>query len=324
MLNISEYTATGVAHDASYFFMINSTSGFLYQSKVFDNEDIHSFIHCDQWKEGEFLNITANDGIHKTSKSLRVTFVDIDDHPPVFVMSGCTTICYVCPRTDLDAIVNYYGQDSINTYPPYIKVLDPDTSTTNFTYDMEVYPKKYKDNIRFVNGSFHLLQPLANFTDFRELAEFKITVVLQATGSNGQTGNCTLLIRVVDTPGTAFKQTTITKKFETTPTTTSNILFTKLQEMTSLPTGSRYTPSNTTSDRAIKQPQSSHAMSDSTKDIVIIVLAVVVGLLISACIIYTVCRIRNQKTKSDDKVPSYEEVKRNNDTKENEYATIQN
>lgn len=28
-------------------------------------------------------------------------------------------------------------QDSINTYPPYIKVLDPDTSTTNFTYDME-------------------------------------------------------------------------------------------------------------------------------------------------------------------------------------------
>ncbi|XP_052690980.1 uncharacterized protein LOC128168866 [Crassostrea angulata] len=326
VLNISEYTATGmqVAHDASYFFMINSTSGFLYQSKVFDNEDIYSFIHCDQWKEGGFLNITANDGIHKTSKSLRVTFVDIDDHPPVFVMSGCTTICYVCPRTDLDAIVNYYGQDSINTYPPYITVLDPDTSTTNFTYDMEVYPKKYKDNIRFVNGSFHLLQPLANFTDFRELAEFKITVVLQATGSNGQTGNCTLLIRVVDTPGTALKQTTITKKFETTPTTTSNTLFTKLQEMTSLPTGSTYTPSNTTSDRAIKKPQSSHATSDSTKDIVIIVLAVVVGLLISACIIHTVCRIRNQKTKSDDKVPSYEEVKRNNDTKENEYATIQN
>lgn len=78
------------------------------------------------------------------------------------------------------------------------------------------------------------------------------------------------------------------------------------------------------SDRAIKKPQSSHATSDSTKDIVIIVLAVVVGLLISACIIHTVCRIRNQKTKSDDKVPSYEEVKRNNDTKENEYATIQN
>uniref|UniRef100_K1QT07 Cadherin domain-containing protein n=1 Tax=Magallana gigas TaxID=29159 RepID=K1QT07_MAGGI len=126
-----------VAHDASYFFMINSTSGFLYQSKVFDNEDIYSFIHCDQWKEGGFLNITANDGIHKTSKSLRVTFVDIDDHPPVFVMSGCTTICYVCPRTYLEATVNYYGQDSINTYPPYITVLDPDTSTTNFTYDME-------------------------------------------------------------------------------------------------------------------------------------------------------------------------------------------
>lgn len=47
-----------VAHDASYFFMINSTSGFLYQSKIFDNEDI-TFIQCDQWKEGGFLNITA-------------------------------------------------------------------------------------------------------------------------------------------------------------------------------------------------------------------------------------------------------------------------
>lgn len=49
-----------VAHDASYFFMINSTSGFLYQSKVFDNEDTAHFIQCDQWKEGGFLNITAN------------------------------------------------------------------------------------------------------------------------------------------------------------------------------------------------------------------------------------------------------------------------
>lgn len=42
-----------------------------------------------------------------------------------------------------------------------------------------VYPRKYKDNIRFINGSFYLLQPLANFTDFREHADFEITVVLQ-------------------------------------------------------------------------------------------------------------------------------------------------
>lgn len=28
-------------------------------------------------------------------------------------------------------------QGRILTYPPYIKALDPDTSTTNFTYNME-------------------------------------------------------------------------------------------------------------------------------------------------------------------------------------------
>lgn len=49
------------------------------------------------------------------------------------------------------------------------------------TQFISVHPKKYNDNIRFVNGSFHLLQPLANFTDFREHADFEITVVLHVS-----------------------------------------------------------------------------------------------------------------------------------------------
>lgn len=49
------------------------------------------------------------------------------------------------------------------------------------TQIISVFRKKYKDNIRFVNGRFHLLQPLANFTDFREPADFEITVVLHVS-----------------------------------------------------------------------------------------------------------------------------------------------
>lgn len=63
-------------------------------------------------------------------------------------------------------------------------------------------------------------------------------------------------------------------------------------------------------------------MLDLMKDIIIIVLVVVVGFLIFVCIIYIVYRIRNQKMKLDDKVLSYEEVKWNNDIKENEYVMI--
>eukprot|EP00105_Crassostrea_gigas_P038625 XP_019922773.1 PREDICTED: uncharacterized protein LOC105328185 isoform X2 [Crassostrea gigas] len=309
--------------DVGEYFMINSSTGFLSQVKHFDYEDTE--IQCNLGKGGGFVKIIAEDGLYKTSKSLSVTFINIDDAPPVFVNSDCSTVCYKCPILSLSAIVHFTYHGPILTNPPGIKAIDLDTEQSNIIdYNLDIYPTKYKDIIRFEDGRFVLLQSFANFSEYKKESDFTVIVTIQATGSNGQTGNCTLLIRVVDTPGTALKQTTITKKFETTPTTTSNTLFTKLQEMTSLPTGSTYTPSNTTSDRAIKKPKSSHATSDSTKDIVIIVLAVVVGLLISACIIHTVCRIRNQKTKSDNKVPSYEEVKRNNDTKENEYATIQN
>lgn len=59
-----------------------------------------------------------------------------------------------------------------------------------------------------------------------------------------------------------------------------------------------------------------------TKDIIITVLAVVVALLLSVILVYTVYRVRVQKKESEDNVMSYEEVKRNN--AENEYATIQN
>lgn len=58
------------------------------------------------------------------------------------------------------------------------------------------------------------------------------------------------------------------------------------------------------------------------KDIVIIVLAVVVALLLSVILVYSVYRVRVHKKKSEDNVMSYEEVKRNK--AENVYAIIHN
>lgn len=65
-------------------------------------------------------------------------------------------------------------------------------------------------------------------------------------------------------------------------------------------------------------------LSQSTKDIIIIVLAVVVALLLSVILVYAVYRIRIHKKKTEDNETTYEEVKRNTITNENVYSTIQN
>lgn len=65
-------------------------------------------------------------------------------------------------------------------------------------------------------------------------------------------------------------------------------------------------------------------LSQSTKDIIIIVLAVVVALLLSVILVYAVYRIRIHKKKTEDNETSCDEVKRNTITNENVYSTIQN
>lgn len=96
------------------------------------------------------------------------------------------------------------------TVPPSIKALDPDTDPTNITYNMEgntsityyinaiyitifkmsalyhvfvfcnlVYPEKYRDNVRFENGTFVLLQSFANFSGYEEESDFTVTVTMQ-------------------------------------------------------------------------------------------------------------------------------------------------
>lgn len=46
----------------------------------------------------------------QTSKSLMVTFVDVDDTSPVFVNSGCTSTCFTCPVSAINADVHYADQ----------------------------------------------------------------------------------------------------------------------------------------------------------------------------------------------------------------------
>lgn len=50
------------------------------------------------------------DGPHNISKSLSVTYVDVDDTPPVFVNSQCTSTCFTCPISAINADVHYADQ----------------------------------------------------------------------------------------------------------------------------------------------------------------------------------------------------------------------
>lgn len=168
--------------------MVNSSTAYLYQINRFDYEDTD--IQCGLGKGGGFLNITAEDGLYKISRVLDVTFVDIDDTPPVFVNSPCTSTCYTCPVSSLSAAVLDSFQGPILSDPPSIKALDPDTPPPNtITYNIDVFPSKYKNIIQFENGRFDLLQSFSNFSGNEENSDFIVTVILQATGSNGQTSD---------------------------------------------------------------------------------------------------------------------------------------
>lgn len=272
VLSISKYSST--ERDVSQYFMVNSSTGYLYQIKRFDYEDTD--IQCGLGKGGGFLNITAEDGPHTTSKSLGVTFVDVDDTPPVFVKSECSSTCYTCPVSTINADVPYSDQGTVVTDPPSIKALDPDTDPTNITYSMEVYPEKYRDNIQFDNGTFVLLQSFANFSGYAEESDFTVTVTMQATGSNGQmSDNLTLSINVKVPPTTTTTTTTTT-----TPSPTT-------QEVTSPTTA----PPTTTTPAPVGDANSD--MSDDNK-VLVIVLAVIGGVVVLILIV-VVYKVRTKQ-----------------------------
>lgn len=278
MLSISD---SSNERDASQYFMVNSSTGYLYQIKHFDYEDTH--IQCGMGKGGGYLNITAEDGVHKTSKILSVTFVDIDDSPPVFVNSQCSTTCYIniCPVLSLVADIHFFDQGTVPTNPASIKALDPDTNSTNITYSMDVHPVKYTNNIQFDNGTFVLLQSFANFSGYAEESDFTVTVTMQATGSNGQmSDNLTLSIHVKVPPTTTTTTTTTTATTTTTPSTTT-------QEMTSPTTA----PPTTTTPAPVGDANSD--TSDDNK-VLVIVLAVIGGVVVLILIV-VVYKVRTKQ-----------------------------
>eukprot|EP00105_Crassostrea_gigas_P038624 XP_019922772.1 PREDICTED: uncharacterized protein LOC105328197 isoform X3 [Crassostrea gigas] len=256
--------------DASEYFTINSTTGYLYQTKQFDYEE--STIQCGIGKEGGFLNITAEDGLYKTSKSLSVAFINIDDAPPVFVNSDCSNVCFKCPLSSLSAFVHITHQGLIPTNPPAIKAIYPGS---NVVYDMDVYPTKYSDNIRFENGTFVLPQSFANFSGYAEESDFTVTVIMQATGSNGQTSD----------------------KFPFSIHLNTRPISSTSQQITD------QTSSGPTKDKRV--------IIQSTNDVIIIVLVVVVVLLLTIIIVNVVYRYRFHKTKSVSIEPVYSELQRN-------------
>lgn len=82
--------------------------------------------------------------------------------------------------------------------------------------------------------------------------------------------------------------------------------------------------SSTSRQTSWSQTNETTILSQTTKDIIVIVLALVIALLLSVILVYAVYRIRIHKKKADDNQTSYDEVKRNTVTNENVYATIQN
>ncbi|XP_022296601.1 uncharacterized protein LOC111106278 [Crassostrea virginica] len=232
------------------------------------------------------------DGVHNISRAIEVTFIDVDDSPPVFVNARCSTTCYTCPVPSLTAAVTYTYLGTVITDPPTIKAVDPDSKVTTITYEMEVRPEKYKDFIVFDNGTFILLQSFSIFAGFNESSHFIVIVYLQAVGSNGQKSDRFKL--------TMFSEMTSTVSLHLSSDSTLGI--------------------HVTSDIL----ETTNIASNSTKDIVIVVLATLVGIMFSMGVVIGVYKVRRRShnTKTSSNETPYEETAKNNEMKENVYDTI--
>ncbi|XP_062608358.1 uncharacterized protein LOC134270185 [Saccostrea cucullata] len=278
--------------DASEYFTVNTTTGFLYQIKNFDYEDTR--IQCGLGKTGGILNITAKDGPHTVSTILNVNFINLDDTPPVFVRDDCSSTCYSCRVPDISVTIDYFTQGIIKTEPSRLKAIDTDSPRSKITYKLTAYPERYIDNIAFENGTFILSQSFANFSNSSESSDFRVVVVLQAFGSNGQKSEPFVLIMHVTLPPTTTKDTT---------TIEMGILL-------------------TTKEGAFDHPMLGESKSDSTKDIAIIVLSISTGLLLIVVIAFIFYKRWSTRTKQESPSTGYEEVKTDNNHQENVYATI--
>lgn len=84
-----------IQKDASEYFTINSTTGYLYQTKQFDYEE--STIQCGIGKEGGFLNITAEVNYIYISQLAFKSLCKCKLHIYIILFNSITFLFHYCP-----------------------------------------------------------------------------------------------------------------------------------------------------------------------------------------------------------------------------------
>lgn len=193
-----------------------------------------------------------------------------------------------------------------------------------------VYPTKYKDIIRFEKGRFVLLQSFANFSKYREESDFAVIVTVQVSAS---LSSIIILhyykIDIYSHGVVDFSLHLCCHYVYFCINCVDKMLFQatgsngQTSDKFSFTIYVMVAPISSSQQTSLSQTDEIMILSQSTKNIIIIVLGGVVVLL-SVALVYAVYKIRSQQKKAKDGETSYEEVKRNTVTNENVYATIQN
>lgn len=193
-------------------------------------------------------------------------------------------------------------------------------------------PTKYKDIIRFENGRFVLLQSFANFSEYREESDFSVIVTIKVSAS---VSSIIILhyykIDIYSHGVVDFSLHLCCLQVYFCINCVDKMLFQatgsngQTSKKLSFTIYVMVAPISSSQQTSLSQTDEIMILSQSTKNIIIIVLGGVVVLL-SVALVYAIYRIRRQKKKAKDgeTTCSYEEVKRNTVTNENVYATIQN
>lgn len=84
-----------IQKDASEYFTVNSTTGYLYQTKQFDYEE--STIQCGIGKEGGFLNITAEVIYIYISQLAFKSLCKCKLHIYLILFNSITSLFHYCP-----------------------------------------------------------------------------------------------------------------------------------------------------------------------------------------------------------------------------------
>lgn len=169
-----------------------------------------------------------------------------------------------------------------------------------------VYPTKYKDIIRFEDGRFVLLQSFANFSEYREESDFSVIVTIQVSAS---LSSIIILqyykINIYSHGVLDFSLHLCCLYVYVCINCVDKMLFQATGSDGQTSVKFSFTiyvmvaPISSSQQTSLSQTDEIMILSQSTKNIIIIVLGVVVVLL-SVALVYAIYRIRSQKKKAKD------------------------